>query len=292
MKKSYAIIPTLLLIVINIASAKTYTLTSGKWTDVGAWINQYPGSTIKTDDIVVITGQVTVNTGIVVEGTLQVEKGASMVGMKDLVILKSGRFVNNGNTVMKSISNEGSIQNNLIMESMMDFDNHGNIGNNNCVVGGNNFNNFGGDANGKNGAYFINNNLHSSQSSSFGKTIRMVVGNQIETSENVAPASPFNISASLSADNSVELTVSNPTQKEVAMFSIEKSTDGKNYTVLNIVSNVNKKGEIAMSYTDIKMSSDLTYYRIKAINAQGEETVLPVATVKAPYNNAFTLAKE
>ena len=165
--------------ITNIANAKTYTVSSGKWTDKKIWNNEYPGTTIKADDVVIITGQVTMNEGIVVEGTVTVEKGACMIGMKDLVILKSGKFINNGNTVMKRIVNEGSIDNNLIMEAMMDIDNKGNIGNNNNMVAGNNFENFGGKAAGNSGAYFIENSVYTSPASSFGKDIKVFRGDMM-----------------------------------------------------------------------------------------------------------------
>jgi hypothetical protein len=62
--------------------------------------------------------------------------------------------------------------------------------------------------------------------------------------------------------------------------------DGSNYTLLETVVN----NSATLNYTDIKVSSNLTYYRVKAVNAKGEEIVLPVATVKAPESaNALTL---
>ena len=173
-------------LIANVSFAKTYTVGSGKWTDASIWTNGYPGTTINADDEVIINGQVTMNTSIVVEGKLQVEKGSAMVGMKDLVIAKSGSFVNNGNTVMKRIMNEGNIQNNLIMETMMDFDNKGTIDNNNNVVSGNNFDNFGGKVAGNNGAYFVNNTVHTSPSTVISKEVKVFAGEAIEASSETA----------------------------------------------------------------------------------------------------------
>ena len=111
-----AISATLLtLMIVNFASAKTYILESGKWTDAKVWGNQYPGTTIKAGDVVIIKGQVVLTTPVTIEGTLQVEKGAYMVGMQTLLIAETGKFVNNGNTVMKGIVNEGTINNNMII---------------------------------------------------------------------------------------------------------------------------------------------------------------------------------
>ncbi|MDB5284831.1 MAG: hypothetical protein JWO06_3906 [Bacteroidota bacterium] len=275
------------LMLTNFTFAKTYTVSSGKWTDAQVWNNQYPGTTIKADDVVIITGQITMNTGIVVEGTLQVDKGATMVGMKDLVIAKTGSFVNNGNTVMKRIINEGSIQNNLTMEAMMDVDNKGKIDNNNNLVAGNNFENFGGSASGKGGAYFVNNTVINSPASKIGNDVKVFCGNQIENSKEVGQISTtMSLSATLKS-NKVELSVANPNMVEVARFNIEKSTDGTHYA---LVESLNSNSG-AMTYTDTKVNNSLTYYRIKAINANGEETILPVATVKAPVAlTAYTFA--
>ena len=264
------------IIIFSTVNAKTYTVGSGKWSDASVWGGQYIGSVIKADDVVIVTGQMTMNTSIVVEGTLTVEKGAGMIGMKDLVVAKTGKFVNNGNTVMKRIVNEGSISNNLIMEAMMDIDNKGAIENNNNMVAGNNFDNFGGNAAGKGGAYFVNNNVSASASAKFGSDVKVFYGSAIENSNAISVAT-LNLNATVKT-NAVELSVANPSKMDISLFSIEKSNDGKNFTLIEMVSV--SKSDVAMTYTDNNVNNNLTYYRVKAINANGNETVLPVATVK------------
>jgi hypothetical protein len=273
MKNVYTLIAALL--TLTVANAKTYTITSGKWSDVSVWGGQYIGTTIKADDVVIITGQMTMNTSIVVEGTLQVEKGAGMVGMKDLVVAKNGKFVNNGNTVMKRIINEGSIKNTMIMEAIMDIENKSLIENNNMVTGSN-FENFGGNAAGNGGAYFVNNQINSSPASKFGADVKVFSAN---ANENQPTSSTImNLNAAITSD-AVVLSVINPDKKDVSVFSIEKSTDGVNYSLIEMITNINKEGETAMTYTDL-----LTYYRVTAITVNGENTVLPVAAVKVPVN--------
>lgn len=276
MKKSSTLFAFILIFAA--VNAKTYTVTSGKWSDASVWGGQYIGSTIGVNDVVIITGQMTMNTSIVVEGTLQVDKGAGMIGMKDLVVARNGKFVNNGNTVMKRIINEGTINNNLTMEAMMDIDNKGSIANNNNMVAGNNFDNFGGNVAGNGGTYFVNNNVSASASAKFGSDVKVFYGSAIENSNVLASSSTLNLNAALKTGE-VELSVSNPSKVDVALFSIEKSVDGKNFTLIEMVSRVSKS-EIAMTYTDNNINSNLTYYRVKAINTNGSETVLPVATVK------------
>ncbi|MBL0308588.1 MAG: hypothetical protein IPP77_02540 [Bacteroidetes bacterium] len=285
MNKLYTLLMVSFLAASNV-SAKTFVVTSGKWTDAAVWNQAYPGNVIAADDEVIISGQVTMNTGIVVEGTLTVEKGASMVGMKDLMISKSGKFVNNGNTVMKRIMNEGTIDNNLIMESMMDIDNKGMIGNNNNMVAGNNFSNYGGKAEGKTGAYFVNNNVFNSPSSEFSKETKVFYGSQFEES---SVASPFRVQTNL-AGGVVELQIFSPSNEDVSFYSIERSTDGKTYVVLEILPVKNSVEEKTTSYTDTNPNLSLNHYRITATNSLGQQNTLPLTTVILGDRGALTFA--
>ena len=146
----------LIMLCIISAQARTYTIGSGKWTDPKVWGNQYPGATIKAGDVVIIKGQVTLTTPLVIEGLLQIETGASMVGMKDLTVAKTGRLVNRGNLVAGRIINEGNISNFLVMEAMNNIENHSVIENTHCMHAGKNFISTGGNAYGQNGRIYAN----------------------------------------------------------------------------------------------------------------------------------------
>lgn len=288
MKKIYSLLSVAILLA-GTANAKTYTLTSGKWNDTKTWNGEFAGNTIKAEDVVIVSGQVTVTNPIIIEGTLKVEKGASFVGMKDLLVAKSGTFINNGNTVMKRIINEGTINNNLMMEAMIDIENTGSIENNNNVVAGNNLHHYAGNAEGKGGAYFINNTVNTSSVAKFGTDVKVFYGNAIENSNaSVAPA--MKLDATIN-ESSVVLSVNNPSKKEISLFSIEKSTDGKNFTLVEMVSRVNTDGTVALNYTDNNVNNNTIYYRVTAIGSNGEETVLPVAMVKAPFEEIFSMAR-
>ncbi|MES2621826.1 MAG: hypothetical protein V4615_13330 [Bacteroidota bacterium] len=284
MKKIYSLFAALL--IITAANAKTFTVTSGKWSDVSVWGGKYIGTTIKAEDEVIITGQITMNTSIVVEGTLTVAKGGGMVGMKDLVIAKGGAFVNNGNTVMKRILNRGSVKNNMIMEAIMDIQNESSM-ENNSIMSGNSFDNFGGTAAGNNGAYFVNNTVNSSPASKFGGDVKVYYGNANESQ--ATSASIMNVETTVSSE-AVLLSVINPLRKDVSVFSIEKSTDGVNYALLEMVTNVTKDSDVAMSFTDYTINNQLTYYRVTAITVNGDNTVLPITAVKAP-TNGYAMAR-
>ena len=175
-----AIATLICFIIATSVNAKTYVITSGKWTDAKVWNNQYPGTTIKAGDVVIIQGQVVLTTPIIIEGTLQVDKGACMMGMQTLVISNQGTFINNGNTVMKTIVNEGTINNNMILETKADADNTGTIDNNNLLSAGHNFNNLRGTAGGKGGVYVADNNINAAPEAAFGKNVRFLEGNETQ----------------------------------------------------------------------------------------------------------------
>jgi hypothetical protein len=138
-------------------SAKTYTISSGKWTDSKVWGNDYIGTIVKADDVVIITGQVTLTVPLVIEGKLQVERGASLVGMKDLFVSRGGSFINYGNTVVRSITNSGTITNHLSLEAMSDIQTTGTLENNSYMLAGNDFKSNGGNAYGRGGRIYANN---------------------------------------------------------------------------------------------------------------------------------------
>ncbi len=165
--KAISIMVTLVLF-FNGLQAKTYTIGSGKWTDPRLWENEYIGSTIKAGDVVIIKGHVTLTTPLIVEGTLQVEKGASIMGMKDLNVAQSGHFANSGITVVRNIVNEGSIRNNCVMEAMTNIQNNSVIENNHNMLAGNNFKSAGGNAYGRGGRIYANNSASVSASTDLG----------------------------------------------------------------------------------------------------------------------------
>jgi hypothetical protein len=180
------------MMIMNAAFAKTYTLGSGKWNDARVWGNDYTGTTVNPGDVVIITGLVTITENITINGTLQIEKGACIVGLKDLDISKTGRLINNGSIVMKRIINQGTIYNNLMMEATLDIENQGKIENNSNVVAGNDFDTNTGNMGGNGGAYYVNNTLKTSAASTFAKNVEAFYGNTVDSSTktSVPAASP------------------------------------------------------------------------------------------------------
>jgi hypothetical protein len=121
------------------------------------------------------------NVPITIAGTLHIAKGGSIAGTKDLVILKLGTLVNDGNAIVGRIINGGSITNNRMLEAVKDIYNNGKINNNSVIASGNNFNNNNGQASGTGGSYFINNSVRSTNEDAFGKDVRVLYNNDAES---------------------------------------------------------------------------------------------------------------
>lgn len=180
MNKMYTLLACSLLLASTL-SAKTYTIISGKWTNEDIWGCPYPGTTVKTGDTVIITGSVVLTSPVVVEGYLKVMEGASLVGASHLSVAFSGTFVNDGNTAMESITNEGTVINNRSMDAINNIDNRGKISNGSNMAAGNDFNNSGTIEGKKSTTCFAQNNLVSSPDSKFGTGVRFFANNTIET---------------------------------------------------------------------------------------------------------------
>jgi hypothetical protein len=155
MKTISAILAIMLFTIA--ARANTYIISSGKWTDPCLWSGEYTGSTIKAGDTVIITGQVILSVPLVVEGTLRVDKGATLAGRGDITVAPTGTLVNNGSIVVRKIVNEGAVLNNLFVETVQDIENRNNMQSGSMVLAGNNFDNTCGQTSGRSGRFCASN---------------------------------------------------------------------------------------------------------------------------------------
>ncbi|MCW3126143.1 MAG: hypothetical protein JWO03_1801 [Bacteroidetes bacterium] len=190
MKKINTIITlTILVLSVNFATAKTYVaINSGKWSDASTWENGAPGNEIAATDEVIVKNHITMNTDVAVKGTLTIEKGKTVMSNKSLFIANGGKVNNNGNLTVKRIVNEGTINNNSMIESMNDMENKGTITNNQNLVAGTNLLNFGGNIEGNKGTYFANGTVVASNNAKFGNNIK-IYANPSQTGEAAADLS-------------------------------------------------------------------------------------------------------
>ena len=257
--------------------AKTYTaVNSGKWSDAATWsTNGAPGNVIAIDDEVVIKNHITMNTDVAVSGTLTIEKGISVTSNKTLYITNVGKLVNNGNLVVKRIVNEGTINNNSMIESMNDVENKGTMTNNSNIMAGTNLMNFGGNVTGNQGTYFTNGTVLASADAKFGKNVKIYT----DPSQTTASTSTMSLDAQ-NINGNVMLTVINPNGEEVKKFTIEKSYNGQTYEVVTDVTASNSA--VAMMYQDKNVSQETVHYKVK-VNGTN---YLPQATVRMALASA------
>ncbi|MFN8310087.1 MAG: hypothetical protein U0T73_09000 [Chitinophagales bacterium] len=255
---------------INTVSANTYTVvSSGKWNDASIWENGNPGNEIAEGDVVIVKNHITVSADVEVKGSLVVEKGFSIMSNRTLHIASTGTLVNNGNVTFKRLYNEGKINNNNVMESMLDIENRGKFTNNASAVAGTNLLNFGGAIQGTKGTYFANSTVVASGDATFGNDIKIYHSGE----QAIGTETAMKLEADV-INHNVMLAVENPNKETATTFTIERSFDGKNYTVISEVKG--SESNVAMIYQDKNIDSELVHYKVK-VNGS---TYLPQATVK------------
>ena len=264
------------IVLVNTAYAKTYTaVNSGKWSDAATWSTGAPGNVIEANDEVIIKNHITMNADVAVSGTLTIDKGVSVTSNKTLFIASAGKLVNNGNLVVKRIVNEGTINNNSMIESMNDVENKGILTNNANITAGTNLMNFGGNVTGNEGTYFTNGTVIASADAKFGKNVKIYT----DPSQATASMSTMSLDAE-NVNGNVMLTVSNPNGEEVKKFTIERSYNGTSYEVVTDVNASNSA--VAMIYQDKNISQETVHYKVRVNDAN----YLPQATVRLALASA------
>ena len=264
------------IILVNLSYGKTYTaINSGKWSDDNTWENGTPGATITADDQVIIKNHITMNTDVAVVGTLTIAKGMTMMSNKTLVIASEGKLVNNGNLTVKRIVNEGTIDNNSMIESMNDIENKGSVNNNSNIMTGTNLLNFGGNVAGNKGTYFANGSVISSTNAKYGNNVKIYSNpSQATTAQSTMTLEVNNV------NGNVVLTVNNPNGETAKKFTIEKSYNGTTFEVVTDVTASNTA--TAMVYQDKNVQQEMVHYKVKVDGAN----YLPQATVRMALASA------
>lgn len=264
------------IITVNFSFGKTFTtINSGKWSDASTWDNGTPGALVAANDEVIVKNHITMNVDVAVKGTLTIGKGISVMSNKTLIIATEGKLVNNGNLTVKRIVNEGTINNNSMIESMNDIENEGSVNNNSNMMVGTNLLNFGGNVAGIEGTYFANGTVLASLDAKFGKNIKIYAN----PDQNNSTASTMSLEAEQISGN-VILTVNNPNNEPVNEFTIEKSYNGKTFERVTDVTASNST--IAMVYQDKNIAQETVSYKVKVNGTD----YLPQATVRVALASA------
>lgn len=128
MEKIYLIV--VLCMLCSNTKANTYTLTSGKWSEI------YDDSCVDEGIEVRITGTVILDRPIMIEGTLTIEDKAMLIGLERITITESGRLCNEGVIMAERLSNKGTVQSKHAISFIDDVSNSGTIDNGDLMIAG------------------------------------------------------------------------------------------------------------------------------------------------------------
>jgi hypothetical protein len=266
------------------ANATTYKTTShGKFTDERIWQPSYPGSTVKAGDSIIISSQVVLNVPVAVEGFFLIEKGAALQGNKELAIAKGGYLTNKGNTVVKRLSNDGQINNELVLEAMLEVENTGIMNNTSATFAGSTLLNRGGILDGNKGSYFSNNSVIASPNSIYGKDIKVFQASftnpVAQIDEVIYCDASLNVYAGSSDKMLVEVTGN--ALKNLQSIVLEKSIDGKYFYKV-----AQQKAESNTLLLEDRIAMEnIMWYRLSGYDANGKQYAFPEAMVKISDKN-------
>ena len=119
------------------------TFKTGSFNQQEIWKPFYPGNIIKEGDTVVIKNDIEHNMDVVVKGTFIIQENASLLGDKNMIVVKTGTLLNLGKSKFGLLTNRGAIYNQQNLEVTMDFVNSGNVINHQKIEVGNMLDNTG-----------------------------------------------------------------------------------------------------------------------------------------------------
>jgi len=274
----------------------------GKYTDAAAWQNGYPTNFIKENDTVYINSNMELSGDIVIKGVLVVGERSSLIGSKNLVVLENGAFYNKGITIVNAVTNRGSVKNQSILETNVDFINTGTLENNQSMIVGNILDNTG-IISGKAGNIisnirFVNtapgritgsidicsNDFSNVGGGTLDSTSVSFCGNRIFSS--------MFLTASIGSE-SIQLKLNNSHTAGFAEYQIEKSIDGENFqTIAHLRSADVKNNNGLVTYQDnSKINSNTIYYRMKLVDGKGTESFVPAVEIGSIHASKNSVSK-
>jgi hypothetical protein len=280
------------LIGFNFAAhAKTYSVNlNGIYNDPAIWTPGYPGNIIQETDTVVINNDITLNTDIVIKGTVLIRRTGSFMGNKKIVILPSGKLINFGTSVVDAINNRGMIYNKHILEIALDLINSGEVINQENMVIGNITDNIG-LITGQGGNLISNKRLVNSQTGVIRGNLDVCSNNFMNVDGGTIDSTHLSFcghrifrSIYLSADirkENVVLCVKNSVSKDYKNYQVERSVDGINYETIATVDTKDIKDlTLPFQYLDNEVvKSNSVFYRVKVTSADNLETFIPAVEV-------------
>ncbi|GIV32521.1 MAG: hypothetical protein KatS3mg031_0056 [Chitinophagales bacterium] len=111
----------------DVNAAVYSTIQQGAFDQTEIWSPQYPGNIIKENDTLLISHEIRLNADLLVKGTLIIEESASLIGLHNVIVVRTGTVINLGNMQVDLFTNRGAFYNRQHLEVITDFVNSGNI---------------------------------------------------------------------------------------------------------------------------------------------------------------------
>ncbi len=292
----------ILAVLVNLCllvSATTYNLTAtGKWTAINIWSPSYPGDIIGSGDTVIIDQVVTANVPLTIFGTLIINEEAAIIGNKEIVISGGGTFINYGNSVARSIINDGTLINHLILESSENIVNNGTMINNETMVVGIDFINSG-VLTGSEGMVMSNNEIMNNKGGEIQGTLDLCAALTITNYGNIDSMNLSICGIAVQQDivdwkvnltgEFIQIRLEDPKLISYSYISIEKSVDGKSFNEIKAVqkNDFSKYDHSFTLHDDAPVTASI-YYRIKVVDQYGIVSYAP----KVEFRSGQTASAE
>lgn len=289
-----------------VASAATFTTQqSGKYNETSNWTPSYPGNYIKAEDTIIINAHIILSHDLLVKGILVIKERAALTSENNLIILEEGSCINNGILLAKTINNKGKTINQNILETIGDFINTGTVENHHSIVIGNIMENTG-TLTGTAGFLIANKRLINTFPGKISGSVDIcsndfsnINGGAID-SINISFCGHriFNslfLTASATSE-SIQLCLKNAPLHRYKECTIEKSTDGENYTTVALLSAHDLKNNHinnTLTFHDRSpVNTNALFYRMKLIEIDGTESFTPPIEIgNSLRNGRYSISK-
>lgn len=276
----------------------------GKWTNQANWDGAFPGKTNFLGDTIVIDAFITLNTDITIEGVVLVTETGSLLGNKQIEISPTGTLINEGNSIVKKIVNNGLIVNRLILECTGDLLNYNTIKNYETVLVGSSIYNTGA-INGDGGQYFSGEVLINQLKGSLSGNIDICAATNVANfgkldSTSISMCGYHMVkSATLMAfadGEGITLRLLSPNVSNFSHARILRSTDGEDYYLADVISDdqikkINHEA-IHLFQDEFLFDEGFIYYKVTVVDIDGRQSELPTVAVSKPKrtDNEFASA--
>lgn len=273
----------------------------GKWSQPHIWEQAVPGKQILKGDTAIIDQFITLNTDIELEGVLIIESQGSLLGNKSIQISSDAILINKGSVVVKEILNNGVITNHLVLECTRDLINKGQIINYETVLVGSQIQNLGA-IQGDGGQYFTSDEIVNTSEGVMEGNIDVCAAKNMSNYGSLDSSAismcGYHMVHSISLiavanEDKIDLNLINPEDRQISHVRIERSTNGKQFTLADIIGGESIESGNQLNYLygdEFLFDETFIYYRVVVVDTEGKISELPTVGVSKPRRKSSEFA--